>query len=53
MRSTMQHERDIDRTASPRVAGWFLIAMAASVAVGLLVGIVWLLIGLWQSGRLV
>lgn len=52
MPSLSRDEREFERTSSRSFAKWFLIMMAASLVFGLLMGIVWLLLGLWQSGRL-
>jgi hypothetical protein len=49
MRSTMQHERDIDRTASRRFARWYLVGIGIFALIGLLIGLLWIAAGLWQS----
>jgi hypothetical protein len=52
MRSSSRDEREFERTASRSFTKFFLILMAAGVILGLLMGIVWLLFGLWQNSGL-
>jgi hypothetical protein len=48
MRSTMQHERDVDRVGSRRFTRWYLTAFAVAALIGFLIGLVWIAAGLWQ-----
>ena len=49
MRSTMQHERDVDRIASKRFTRWYLIGFVLAGLIGFLSGLVWITVGLWQN----
>ena len=52
MRSSSRDEREFERTASRSFTKFFLILMAVGVMLGLFIGIVWLLLGLWRSSGL-
>jgi hypothetical protein len=52
MRSSSRDEREFERTASRSFTKFFLILMAAGVMLGLLMGIIWLLVGLSRSSGL-
>ena len=42
----MRYQRELDTTAGPRFTRWYLTVLGVAVAVGLLVGLIWVLAGL-------
>ena len=48
----MRYQRELDTTAGPRFTRWYLKALAIAAAIGLLIGIAWVVAGLLHFGRL-
>lgn len=49
MRSTMHDEREVDRVASRWFTRWFLIALVLFGLIGLMAGLFWALVTVWQN----